>query len=108
MEKINLAKLARDIRDCDLKGLNAMIEAKYPGATRAEVGRAIKIAQHDLRREGAEWEREADALERLMAVVGELKPGQTVGEKLRAMAADGHERARQILARVPLRTTSAE
>ena len=36
MEKINLAKLARDIRDCDLKGLDAMIEAKYPhGKARA-------------------------------------------------------------------------
>ena len=96
MEKINLAKLARDIRDY-LKGLDAMIEAKYPHATRAEIGRAIEIVQHDVRQEGAEWEREKNAIERLMAVVGELKPGQTVGEKLQAMAAEGDERAGQIL-----------
>jgi hypothetical protein len=75
-----------------------MIEEKYPHATRAEIGRAIKIAQHDLRQEGAEWEREADDLERLRAEVGGLKPGETLGEKGQAMAAEGDERARQILA----------
>jgi hypothetical protein len=100
MKKTNLAKLARDIRDCgpELKGIGAMIEEKYPHATRTKIGRAIKIAQHDLRQEGDEFFRESDDLERLMAVVGELKPGQTVGEKLQAMAAEGDERARQILA----------
>jgi hypothetical protein len=75
-----------------------MIEAKYPHATRAEIGRAIKIARHDLRQEGDEWEREADDLELLRAEVGGLKPGQTLGEKAQAMAAKGDERARQILA----------
>jgi hypothetical protein len=100
MKKSNIAKLARDIRDCgpELEGIDAMIEEKYPHATRAEIGRAIEIVQHDVRQEGAEWEREKNALERLMAVVGELKPGQTVGEKLQAMAAEGDERAGQILA----------
>jgi hypothetical protein len=81
-----------------MKAIDAMIREKYPRATVDEIAHAIKIVRSDLKQEIDEDEDEAAAFERVMEVVGELEPDQTVGEKLRIMAAAGDERARQILA----------
>jgi hypothetical protein len=94
----NIAKLARDIVGWGPGAdIGAMLAKHYPHATDAEIERAIEAAAHELEAEAERQMAQADALERLMALVGKLEPGQTIGQKLRIMAARGDKRAQRIL-----------